>query len=287
VLEGLIGFVAKRIPGVRELLQAPTMTPGLQLLGVVMPLVALAAAAVMTRIEHRTFADYGLPASQAFGKRFWQGIPLGFLMLCLLLGLIAAFGGFSLNGMAVTGVDAVTDGVLYALGFLFVGVFEEFTFRGYLQSTLASAIGFWPAAIVLSALFGALHLGNPGEAQIGAVMAGAFGLLSALALRRTGTLWLSIGMHASWDWGETYFFGTPDSGILAQGHLLNSSFHGPAWLTGGSIGPEGSYLVFGVLIAWAVIIHLWFPPASAGPTASAPSSSTSNLPSSRQPAHAP
>ena len=246
-LSRAIGFVAVRIPGLRELLQSKTMTPGLQLLGVISPLLALASAAVMTRIERRTFADYGLPASEAFGKRFWQGVPLGFVMLCLLLGLIAASGGYSVSGFAVTGGEAVTDGALYAIGFFFVGVFEEFTFRGYLQSTLASGIGFWPAAIVLSVVFGAAHLGNPGEAQIGAVMAGAFGLVSAFALRRTGNLWFSIGMHASWDWGETYFFGTPDSGLIAQGHLLNSTFHGPTWLTGGSVGPEGSYLVYAVL----------------------------------------
>jgi uncharacterized protein len=282
VLRTALTFVMMHTPGVREYVQsrmaATTMTPGAQWFGVINPLLVLAAAAVMTRIEHRTFSDYGLPPSQAFGKRFWQGIPLGFLMLCLLLGLIASFGGFSLNGMAVTGGEAVKDGALYAMGFLFVGVFEEFAFRGYLQSTLASGIGFWPAAILLAVLFGAAHLRNPGEAQIGAVMAGAFGLLSAFALRRTGTLWFSIGMHASWDWGETYFFGTPDSGLLAQGHLLNTSFHGPAWLTGGSVGPEGSFLVFAVMIAWAVIIYLWFPsaqPAFAG-------ASTSRRPNSPQ-----
>ena len=163
-------------------------------------------------------------------------------------------------------------------------MFEEFTFRGYLQSTLASGIGFWPAAILLAALFGAAHLGNPGEAQIGTVMAGAFGLVSAFALRRTGTLWLGIGMHASWDWGETYFFGTPDSGLLAEGHLLHSSFHGPAWLTGGSIGPEGSLFVFAVLIAWATIIHLWFPSVPSAQSAEASDANTSRLPSSLPPA---
>lgn len=219
----------------------------------------LITAGIMTRIEKRTFADYGLPLSEAFGKLFWQGIPLGFAMLSLLLAMIAAWHGFSLAGMAVTGAEAVKSGVLFGIAFILVGIFEEFSFRGYLQSTLASGIGFWPAALILSFIFGAIHLGNPGEAIFGGIMAGSFGLLAAFALRRTGNIWLPIGMHASWDWGETYFYGTPDSGLLAQGHFLNSSFHGPAWLTGGSVGPEGSWLVFGVLIIWALIIHLLFP----------------------------
>jgi membrane protease YdiL (CAAX protease family) len=258
-------FIAIQIPGLREYFATQNgqlMTPRGQLLGIFTPLVVILSAGVMTRIEKRSFADYGLPVSQAFGKRFWQGVPLGFAMLCLLLVLMAAVGAYSLDGQAVTGFDAWKDAALYAFGFICVGVFEEFTFRGYLQSTLGSGIGFWPAAIVLSIGFGAGHLGNQGEAITGAVMAGSFGLLSAFALWRTGNIWFSIGMHASWDWGETCFFGTPDSGIVAQGHILNSAFHGPTWLTGGTVGPEGSVLVFGVLVVWALIIHFWFPAAA-------------------------
>jgi hypothetical protein len=35
------------------------------------------------------------------------------------------------------------------------------------------------------------------------------------------------------------------------GHLLNSSFHGSRWITGGTVGPEGSVLVY------IVIALLW------------------------------
>ncbi len=104
-------------------------------------------------------------------------------MLSLLMALIGIFHGFSLGGFAITGVPAIKYGVLYALGFILVGIFEEFSFRGYMQSTLASGIGFWPAAIVLGILFGAIHLQNSGEAIYGAVMAGGFGLVAAFSLR--------------------------------------------------------------------------------------------------------
>jgi uncharacterized protein len=217
------------------------------------------SALVMTKIEKRTFADYYLPLREAFGKRFWQGIPYGLAMLTLLLVLIAALHGFSLEGLAIIGAEAAKSGALYGIGFLLVGFFEEFSFRGYMQATLGSGIGFWPAAILLSILFGAVHLGNPGEAKIGAVMAGSFGLLAAFALQRTGNLWFPIGVHAAWDWAETYFYGVPDSGLVAQGHLLNSSFHGPNWITGGSVGPEGSAFVFPVLLLAAAGIYYLFP----------------------------
>lgn len=224
-----------------------------------MALALVLTVTVMTRIEKRSWADYGLPSSAAFGKRFWQGAPYGFAMLSVLIGLMAASRVFSFGGRALTAGDAVRYGLLYLAGFTLVAFFEESSFRGYMQATLASGIGFWPAAVSLAVVFGALHLGNKGEAEFGAAMAGAFGLLAAFTLRRTGNLWFAIGMHGAWDWGESYFYGVPDSGVVLKGHLTNASFHGPAWLTGGTVGPEGSVLAAAVLVLAAIGIHFIFP----------------------------
>ena len=262
ILNG-VGFVLRRIPIVRawRLSQNPDIitAPG-QLYRYGIGIAALLfATLLMSRIEKRSFAEYYLPKDQAFGKRFWLGIPFGFALLSLLLALIAVFQGFSLGNMALSSGEALKYGLLYGVGFILVGVFEEFLFRGYMQSTLGSGIGFWPAALLLSILFGALHLQNQGEGWYGALTLGSFGLLAAFALKRTGDIWFPIGMHAAWDWGQTYFYSTPDSGFLARGHLLNSSFHGPTWITGGSVGPEGSAFVLGVLILGAAGIHVLFP----------------------------
>jgi uncharacterized protein len=224
----------------------------------------LVATGVMALIEKRTYANYYLPLNQFLGKRFWQGVPYGFAMLSLLLVLIAAFHGFSLGNVALPGADALKYGGLYAIAFLMVGLFEELSFRGYMQATLGSGIGFWAAAIILSILFGAIHLSNLGEAWYGAAMAGSFGVLAAFCLQRTGNIWFPIGMHAAWDWAETYFYGVPDSGILAKGHLFDSTFHGPAWLTGGKVGPEGSALAFLVLLIGGIGVHFIFPKKRVG-----------------------
>lgn len=224
-----------------------------------MALALVLTVSMMTKIENRSWADYGLPSRAAFGKRFWQGAPYGFAMLSILIALMAASRAFSFGGRALTGGGAVLYGLLYLAGFTLVAFFEEFSFRGYMQETLASGIGFWPAAVSLAVVFGALHLGNKGEAEFGAAMAGAFGLLAAFTLRRTGNLWFAIGMHGAWDWGESYFYGVPDSGVVLKGHLMNASFHGPAWLTGGTVGPEGSVLAAAVLVLAAIGIHYIFP----------------------------
>jgi hypothetical protein len=141
-----------------------------------------------------------------------------------------------------------------------VGIFEEFLFRGYAQSTLASGIGFWPAAILLSGAFGALHLPNPGEGWVGALSVMLFGLFACFTLRRTGSLWFAIGMHAAGDYAETFLYSVPDSGMLAKGHLLNSTLHGPRWLSGGTVGPEGSSMDFLVFLL-AFALFAWLYPA--------------------------
>jgi len=84
-------------------------------------------------------------------------------------------------------------------------------------------------------------------------------LLLALTLKRTGNLWLAVGWHAAFDFGESFLFSVPDSGTLLPGHLSNATLHGPAWLTGGTVGPEGSIFSFITLGVAAFAIHTVFP----------------------------
>jgi uncharacterized protein len=221
--------------------------------------VIFAAAVIMAQIERRSVGIYGLPLKGAFGKFFWQGCLIGLVEVSALICLIAAFGGYSFGDVALHGKELLRWGVLWAVFFVFVGLFEEFLFRGYTQYTLADSIGFWPAAIVLSCSFGAVHLGNPGEGWVGAAGVVTIGLIFAFALRRTGNLWLCVGWHASFDFGETFLYSVPNSGIVFSGHLSNASLHGAKWLTGGTVGPEGSVFSFLTMGILAVAIHLLFP----------------------------
>src|SRR5882757_3402044 len=222
---------------------------------------AFAAAAIMGALEARGIGDYGLPGAEMFGLRFWQGLVWGLVMVSATILLIWLLGGFSFGGLALHGSALWGYAVLWALVFLVVGLFEEFLFRGYTQFTLASGIGFWPAATVISAVFGASHLRNTGEDIAGALSVFVIGMFFCLTLRRTGNLWFAVGLHASFDWGETFLFSVPNSGIVAPGHLLNSSFHGPVWLTGGTVGPEGSVMAFVVVALAAAIFSRVFPPS--------------------------
>jgi membrane protease YdiL (CAAX protease family) len=222
--------------------------------------VVFGAAVIMSRFERRPFGAYGLPLSPVFAKRFMQGAMLGIAEASALIGLIAALGGYSFGSLAAHGAVALRWGVFWALFFILVGLFEEFTFRGYTQYTLSDGIGFWPAATALSLLFGAVHLRNRGEDLAGACAVFVIGMVFAFSLKRTGSLWFAVGMHAGFDFGETFLFSVPNSGAVFTGHLSNASLSGPAWLTGGSVGPEASVFSFATMSVVALVIHFWFPP---------------------------
>lgn len=206
-------------------------------------------ALVLARIEHRRWGAYGLPLRQAFGKLFWVGAGWGFTGITLLLVVLHGLHVFDFGHLVLHGARLAKFAAFWAGTFLLVGLYEEFLFRGYSLFTLARGIGFWWAAAVLSATFGLIHLGNGGEDWRGILVAASIGFFFCLTLRRTGSLWFAVGFHAAWDWGESFFYSVPDSGSVSPGHLLSSSFHGPVWLTGGSVGPEGSLLCFVVIAA--------------------------------------
>ncbi len=217
------------------------------------------AALVMSRLESRPAGVYGLPMSEALGGKFWLGLLFGLLEVSLLVGLIGAFGGYSFGSLALHGNEIVQWGLFHLLLFFFVGLFEEFLFRGYMQYTLADGIGFWPAAILLSVVFGGVHLGNPGEGWVGAAGVVVVAFFFCFTLKRTGSLWYAVGLHASFDWGETYLYSVPNSGTTMQGNLSHAVLHGPTWLTGGTVGPEGSVFCF-VTMGLQFLVVMWLFP---------------------------
>jgi CAAX protease family protein len=114
---------------------------------------------------------------------------------------------------------------------------------------------FWQAAWVTSTLFGLIHTFNNGESLIGIFAAASIGFIFCVSVRVTGSAWWAIGCHAAWDWAETYFYGTADSGLPAQGHFLTTAPAGNPLLSGGADGPEGSLLVLGaILLLLAVLL---------------------------------
>jgi membrane protease YdiL (CAAX protease family) len=221
-------------------------------------LVLCIAALAMGKLEHRKLAEYGLPLRLALKKDFWVGSLIGFSAISGTLLTIFLLHGFRITGLAIHGTAILYSLFGWGIAFLLAGLVEEFLFRGYIQYTLSTGIGFWPAAFLMSGLFGLGHFFNSHETARGSATVVLFGLLLCLFLQRTGHLWCAVGFHLGYDWGQM-FYGVPDSGIAPYQNMLNSTLSGPAWLTGGSVGPEASFLTPLALLVVAVLFSRYYP----------------------------
>lgn len=218
---------------------------------------SLIATALLGRfLDKRNFGYFGMPGRRAFRSEFWLGALIGSIVLTMQLAVMYLAGWFHFGSFLLHGSDVVKYGLLWAAVFLATSVFEESYCRGYVLRVLAGGIGFWPAAVLLSFFFALGHLSNKGENWWGILMLVVMGLVLAFSVWRTGSLWFAIGNHAAWNWGQTFFFGTPDSGVAPSHPLMSSAVSGSTLMSGGAVGPEGSIvaLLSELLIALLVAV---------------------------------
>lgn len=259
VLLSPLGVISDVLKHYYPRLFASDIAPGDSLITEAIQLIFIVGAMAITgRIEGRAvWSYYGLAGHRPIAKLLagWVG---GLLCLSLVIGALVAGRFLAFDGRALQGLPILGYGLLWLLDFLMVGVREEVMYRGFLQKTLTRGIGFWPAAILVSILFGAGHIANHGETIVGVTGVMIRALFYCFLLRLTGSLWAGIGFHAAWDWAQSYLYGTRQSGHVMQGHLFNSHPLGARLMSGGSVGPEGSLLwappfVLGLLVFfWAL-----------------------------------
>jgi hypothetical protein len=229
---------------------------------------------VMSKIERRRNSVYGMGGARKL-PLFFAGLGWGLACLSLLVFVLWKSGLLIIDKRLLFGADILRYGALWLLGFLLVGLLEEYLTRGYMQYTLTRGIagmyraifkthhsevlGFWTAALFFSILFGLGHSGNPGESPIGMLSAGLAGVVFCFSLWRTGSLWWAIGFHTSWDWAQSFLYGVADSGLMVQHHLLATHAVGKPILSGGTTGPEGSSFILGVFVLIVAIIVVTLP----------------------------
>jgi membrane protease YdiL (CAAX protease family) len=212
---------------------------------------------VMARIEKRSVFSYGYTDRRKL-VRLAAGVAWGVFSLSLLVWTLWQRGYLVFDGHSLSGMTAWKYGIAWAVMFMLVGYTEESLTRGYLQYTLTQGIGFWWSALLLSMVFVLLHAFLAGESALGLFGTGALGMVFCLSLWYTKSLFWAVGFHAGWDWAESYFYGTPDSGMLIQGHLFTTHAVGDPLWSGGVTGPEGSLFSLLLPILMAVGMYLWW-----------------------------
>jgi uncharacterized protein len=233
----------------------------------------LLATWIMAKIERRG-RTYGYSRAHKV-KFFLAGMVSGLILISMLVFALWKDGLLVVEKRLIFGGDVLRYGVLWLIAFSLVGLFEESLTRGFLLYTLTRGfaavyrwafktrhsvtLGFWTAAVILSVIFFLGHTSNPGESPVGLLSVFLAGMFFSYSVWRTGSLWWGVGMHAVWDWGQSFLFGVADSGLMAQHHLLATHPQGKAILSGGTTGPEGSIFILAVLGVGALIVRFTLP----------------------------
>ena len=235
---------------------------------------ALLVTWIMSKIERRPNSVYGFGDSRKVAH-FFAGLLWGIVCLTLLVLTLLKIGLLVIDARMLSGSDILRYGFIWLIGFLLVGLLEEYLTRGYVQYTLTRglagfyqwafktghsvALGFWSAAVIFSIVFGLGHTSNPGESPLGLLSAGMGGMVFCFSLWRTGSLWWAIGFHTSWDWAQSFLYGVADSGLMVQHRLFATHPVGKPILSGGTTGPEGSIFIVAILPIISLIILFTLP----------------------------
>jgi membrane protease YdiL (CAAX protease family) len=213
-----------------------------------LPLVVLFTLWFAWQFDRRTWRELGLTLTPRTPRDLLLGAVLGATGL-VLVGGDAVLGLVSIHRTE----DSVWEVVLYGLLFWpAVGFSEELIFRGYLLPNLVQTVGRVGAIWLSAILFWAFHLMTPDAIDPFNVIAHIlFGVLCALCYLATGSLWLPICLHASYDFICLGVFKGPPRFHLPS--IFSVEFHAPAWLVGetGKAGLGGlAFLLLLIGMVW-------------------------------------
>lgn len=220
-------------------------------------LTALICTGAFALYERRRVDSYGLPVNRAFSWQTLEGAAAGVIMAgAVALGMIL-LGGMQIKGLASSGSALAFSALAWLGANICVGVAEEFWFRSYFQQTLWKSIGFWPATTVIALIFTAEHyFFKQGENIWDVITLMSLSMLLSYTMLRTGALWFAVGFHIAFDYMQLFVIGTPNGSHFPVGRLLDVSFTGPAWLTGGVLGTEASFLMYpAIALLW---LYIWW-----------------------------
>jgi uncharacterized protein len=209
---------------------------------------------MMVRVEGRPMGALGFPLHRPAAREALLGIATGAVIiatavLLLLLTTSAHFTGDSGTARAYVGFLGWT-----LLFFTIAAALEEVLFRGYPFQVLVEWLGVWPAIVVASGLFSALHAQNPGVTPLALVNIFLAGILLSLAYLKTRSLWYATGVHLGWNWTMASLLDFPVSGLGFDTPLYTAVSTGPVWWTGGAFGPEAGLVGTVVAVAGSVWI---------------------------------
>jgi membrane protease YdiL (CAAX protease family) len=203
-------------------------------------------------VDYRPLRTFGVGFLPGWPRQFFFGIGLSAVMLAVLLAGSKTVGVVTIQWTAGR-FPLMT--ILFTFSLLLLAALnEELVFRGFPLQILTEGMGKWPGIVVMSTLFGAVHLSNPNSSILGTVNTVLAGILLSLAYVRTRSLWLPYAIHVGWNVGLGFVLGFALSG-LEIASLWTTGVSGSHTILGGNYGPEGGLLATFIFAASAVIVY--------------------------------
>lgn len=160
-------------------------------------------------VDRRGWHGLGVSAWPSSLPMLAAGFGVGLASVAVLVAAEWTLGWLRFTGTDITTVGVTRAFLLLGAGLVFyaaTALTEDLAFRGYLFRNTAAALPLWASILIVGVVFGVLHLVTNQLATpwfvlivpLSTVILQGFQVQTRLI---TGTLWLSIGWHAAWDWG--------------------------------------------------------------------------------------
>lgn len=201
--------------------------------------------------QQHPIREMGLVRRDDALKEWSLGLATGWGLMVVLVLPIVLGGRLDLSFWFTA--RSLTLTIVNLLVLAIAGLVEEVAFRGYAFQRLKDAVGPTWATVLLSGVFGLVHLNNPHGGWPAVFVTVLAGVMLSVAYLQTRSLWLAWGLHFGWNASTGILFGLPVSGMdfstVVQAHPGL-----PVWLTGGFYGPEASIFAPLVTIAGIFVV---------------------------------
>ncbi len=213
--------------------------------------------ALLAWVDRRPLAELGFGLSRRVPLELVAGLGVGTVAMLVTTALFAGLGGYRFVAEPGTTAGWLTVAAGSLVAFAVPAAAEEAIFRGYLFRAVVDGAGPWAAVALTSLLFALSHGGNPNAGPLGLLNIYLAGVLLAVAVLRTASLWFASALHLGWNWVMAGPLDLPVSGLESYDiPFYDVEARGADWLTGGAFGPEGG-LAGTIAVAMGIALILW------------------------------
>lgn len=187
-------------------------------------------------------------------KKFCGGLLLGIAAITTVFLILIATG----NARVVSWTPTISVSLLqYLLVFILVGFGEELLLRGFVIEKLKVFQNRALIIFISSFLFSILHIYNSNFDWMAFLNITLVGILFAYLYLKSGSLWVPIGYHITWNYFQGNVFGLPVSGLDLPG-MLTTEYPTFTILNGGGFGPEAGLVSTAITLVILVCVWLYY-----------------------------